>query len=162
MRSEVLIVQADETSLDDWERLRFLLWPQTSFSGHRAELNQFLSSPEKQAAFIVYSEVGGAIGFAEVCLRYDYVNGCNTSPVAFLEGIFVDEAHRRMGIARALFERVVAWSQSKGVEELASDAGVENRNSHIMHEALGFEETERVVYFRRKLTKSPSSSQGLS
>ncbi len=109
---------------------------------------------------MAYSETGVAIGFAEVCLRYDYVNGCKTSPVAFLEGIFVEEAHRRMGVARALVGQAVAWSQDNGVEELASDAGIENITSHTMHKALGFEETQRVVYFRRKLTKSPSSSRG--
>jgi aminoglycoside 6'-N-acetyltransferase I len=38
------------------------------------------------------------------------------------------------------------------LRELASDALLDNNGSHAMHEALGFTETERVVYFRKALT----------
>ncbi|MDP9754249.1 UNVERIFIED_ORG: GNAT superfamily N-acetyltransferase [Rhizobium sp. SORGH_AS260] len=91
------------------------------------------------------------IGFAEVSLRRDYVNGCDTSPVAFLEGIYVEEAFRRQGVAALLVEQVTRWAIDQGVSELASDADIANLSSHRTHAALGFEETERVVYFRRSL-----------
>ena len=45
----------------------------------------------------------------------------------------------------------------KGVTELASDADIANITSHCMHAALGFEETERVVYFRKILPPAPKS-----
>ena len=35
--------------------------------------------------------------------------------------------------------------------EIASDAQLENVEGHAFHTAIGFEETERVVYFRRRL-----------
>lgn len=34
---------------------------------------------------------------------------------------------------------------------MASDALLDNAGSHAFHEAVGFEETERVVYFRKSL-----------
>jgi aminoglycoside 6'-N-acetyltransferase I len=34
---------------------------------------------------------------------------------------------------------------------MASDAFLDNSASHQMHGALGFSETERVVYFRKSL-----------
>ncbi|MDP9762202.1 aminoglycoside 6'-N-acetyltransferase I [Agrobacterium sp. SORGH_AS 745] len=135
-------------SLDDWSLLRHRLWPDASLAEHRAEL-QNLS--DNDAGFIAYDLVGMAIGFADVSLRRDYVNGCDTSPVAFLEGVYVEEKFRGQGVAAALIAEVTRWAISKGVSELASDADIANVDSHRMHAALGFEETERVVYFRKLL-----------
>lgn len=106
---------------------------------------------DNDAGFIAYDLVGMAIGFADVSLRWDYVNGCDTSPVAFLEGVYVEEEFRGQGVAAALIAEVTRWAISKGVSELASDADIANIDSHRMHAALGFEETERVVYFRKLL-----------
>ena len=90
-------------------------------------------------------------GFAEVSLRSDYVNGCETSPVAFLEGIYVRPEHRRRGIGRALVAAVEQWGRERGCSELGSDALLDNHMSHRFHGGAGFEETERVVYFRKPL-----------
>jgi aminoglycoside 6'-N-acetyltransferase I len=89
------------------------------------------------------------IGFLEAAMRFDYVNGCEGSPVAFLEGIYVAPAFRKQGVARALIAAFEDWARGKGVKEMASDAEIDNRVSHAMHQALGFAETERVVYFRK-------------
>jgi aminoglycoside 6'-N-acetyltransferase I len=82
-------------------------------------------------------------------LRCPYVNGCETSPVVFLEGIYVEPGARRQGLARRLGEEIEAWGKQAGCTEFASDIRVENRDSHAMHVALGFIETERVIYFRK-------------
>jgi len=83
--------------------------------------------------------------------RVDYVNGSSTSPVAFLEGLYVEPAARRKGVARALVEAVAAWASAEGCRELASDSPLGNTAAHAVHRALGFAETERVVYFLRTL-----------
>ena len=84
-------------------------------------------------------------------MRADYVNGTNSSPVAFLEGIYVVAELRRKGTGSALVAAVSAWARSAGCSELASDALLENVSSHAVHRALGFQETERVVFFRKEL-----------
>jgi aminoglycoside 6'-N-acetyltransferase I len=119
-------------------------------SEHQAELEPFVSDSRFQA-FIAISADNEPMGFAEAYLRQDYVNGCDTSPVAFLEGIFVRPAFRRQGVARCLCEIVEAWARSKGCTEFASDALIDNLISQHMHVSLGFEETERVVYFKKTL-----------
>jgi aminoglycoside 6'-N-acetyltransferase I len=58
---------------------------------------------------------------------------------------------RRRGVARALVDSVVAWALGEGLSELASDSLIDNIPAHAAHRALGFGETERVVYFRRPL-----------
>jgi GNAT superfamily N-acetyltransferase len=58
---------------------------------------------------------------------------------------------RRSGIARKLVVEAERWALAAGCTELASDAPIENISSHAMHAALGFVETERVVFFKKVL-----------
>lgn len=116
-----------------------------------------LSEPNRYAAFIAISQEGRTVGFAEASIRRDYVNGCDTSPVLFLEGVYVAPDARRRGIAKALFKRVEHWGTLRGCEEFASDTDVANTDVQALHRALGFEETERVVFFRKRTLKSTSA-----
>lgn len=149
---ESLIRPARADDRDAWARLRHAFWPEGTLSAHRAEVDEALAAPASEAINLVAIVRGVTVGFAEAALRRDYVNGCDTSPVAFLEGIYVDPAHRDAGVARALCAAVEAWSAGLGCTELASDALLENTGSHGFHAAVGFEETERVVYFRKAIT----------
>jgi len=133
----------------DWLRLRLALWPHAEPESPD-EIAQIIESPDL-SAFIARDAGGFAVGFAEVAIRRDYVNGCDTSPVGFLEGIFVLPEARGQGVARALVDAAADWVRSKGCTEFASDADIDNEASHHMHQALGFEETQRVVYFRKVL-----------
>ena len=145
------VVRAGEAHLERWARLRAALWPDDPVSTHRAGLARKLAEAGERFAGFLAVDAEGEAGFAEAAIRFDHVNGCHTSPVAFLEGVYVDPAHRRRGVARALCASVAAWGAAAGCSELASDADLANAGSHAMHRALGFEETERVVFYRRPL-----------
>jgi len=156
-----MIVRIDVGGIDDltdWARLRAMLWPDDDATSHRSDLGQFLARPESAIGLLARDSKGTALGFAEAVLRADYVNGCDTSPVAFLEGLFVIEASRRLGVGRGLIEAVEAWARSKGCRELASDALIDNTAAHAVHAKLDFAETERVVYFRKLLEDAPALS----
>ena len=133
-----------------WLRLREALWP-GSRAGHLAEMKLFVSQPARFRQFMAYSPSSEAIGLAEASLRSDYVNGTESSPVAFVEGLYVVPQARRKGVARALVVAASEWGRRAGCSELAWVAVLENSIRHVVHRALGFEETVRVVYFRRKL-----------
>lgn len=133
-----------------WLELRQALWPGSSVEDHLAEMASFLAAPDRFVQFVAYQR-GAAVGFVEASLRTDYVNGTTTSPVAFLEGIYVEPAARRQGAATQLIGTVQAWAREQGCRELASDALLDNETSHALHRALGFAETERVVYFRKAI-----------
>lgn len=108
------------------------------------------NSPDGCITFLSIDN-GRIRGFAEAALRYDHVNGCATSPVAFLEGIFVCREQRGRGVGRALLQAVQSWARARGCTELASDAHLDNVASHAFHAALGFDEVERVVFFHKAL-----------
>jgi aminoglycoside 6'-N-acetyltransferase I len=139
-------------TLPEWRRMRQALWPEMTEEENRHETETMMAHGLRFFVRIASDEEGRAVGFAEATLRGDYVNGCVTSPVVFLEGIYVEPRARRQGVARLLVDAVETWGRKQqGCRELASDALLENAESHAMHRALGFEETERVVYFRKDL-----------
>jgi aminoglycoside 6'-N-acetyltransferase I len=141
------------TSADDknWLQLRQALWVDTMTREHKEEMRSFLAEPERFCQFICKSNEGQVLGFVEASIRMDYVNGTDHSPVAFLEGLYVKPEARRNGVARALLKTVADWGKTAGCRELASDASIQNRTSHAVHKSLGFAETERVVYFNKRL-----------
>ena len=148
----MIVRPAHAADLDAWAALRLALWPdEGSVAEHRAEAAETLEKPETFATFVPEAPDGTNAGFIEAALRHDYVNGCETSPVAFVEGVYVRPEHRKADVGRALCAAVAEWGRSRGCGELASDALADNLESHAFHRAVGFEETERVVYFRMAL-----------
>ena len=101
--------------------------------------------------FVAENYDGKLIGFAEVSLRSDHVDGASISPVPYLEGWFVEARYRKRGIGRVLIEAVERWATARGYTELASDAEVGNLLSIRLHKRLGFSEMDRNVTFLKKL-----------
>ncbi|UKE71300.1 aminoglycoside 6'-N-acetyltransferase [Xanthomonas cerealis] len=124
------------------------LWPdeRDAFGGVAEALQR-----EDAANFLAFDGAGYAIGFADVTLRQDYVNGTDSSPVGFLEGWYVVPEWRGRGVGRALLREVQDWTRAQGCSELASDALLDDAAAQAAHHACGFEESERVVYFRMPL-----------
>ena len=132
-----------------WLAMRLRLWPEATATEHARDMADALA--RNHFVRVAVDANGAAAGFVEASKRADYVNGTSSSPVAFLEGLYVEPAARRKGIARALVEAVVKWASAEGCHELASDSPLANSAAHAVHRALGFAETERVVYFLRRL-----------
>ena len=148
---DVMLQPCTSVAQNGWLALRSALWPDSSEEAHLAEMAAFLAEPQRYCQFIAYAGDGAPVGIVEAALRHDYVNGTSSSPVAFLEGIYVAAPFRRRGVGRALVPVVEQWAQPLGCTEIASDALLDNEHSHAMHRALGFVETEKVVYFCKAL-----------
>ena len=140
--------RAGATDLPTWNAMRVALWPD---AGDTPEELLAQLARDDAGVWLGLSTNGEAVGFAEASIRRDYVNGTGTSPVGFLEGLYVDPVWRHSGVGRALVEAVEQWTRQQGCSELASDALIDNTASHAAHVAYGFEETERVVYFRKQV-----------
>lgn len=125
------------------------LWPDNTPESLAAELNPILSDPEA-ACFLAFSQ-NHPVGFAQCQLRHDYVEGTETSPVGYLEGIFVLESHRRQGYARLLLTACEIWAKEQGCREFASDCELTNEDSLHFHLNLGFTEANRIICFTKTL-----------
>ena len=146
------IAACTESDLRDWAALRLALWPHQPVSVRFSECEaMLLSGSDVSLQLIARVDGGQAAGFAEASVRRDYVNGCTTSPVAFLEGIYVRPENRTSGIGQSLVAAIIEWARSLGLTEFASDASIDDDVSHRFHRAVGFVETERVVFFGRSI-----------
>ena len=104
-----------------------------------------------EAACFLAMDGDTPVGFAQCQLRHDYVEGCDTSPVGFLEGIYVEDGHRRSGVARSLVCACEDWARSVGCTEFASDCELDNHDSLAWHLKAGFAEVNRTIWFAKKL-----------
>ena len=135
-----------------WAEMRTALWPTKGLQAHASSIDELLASGESWG-FVAETPDGTAAGFAEIAIR-KYANGCDTRPVAFLEGIWVKAHFRRQGIGARLILHAETFLTSRGFRELGSDALLDNLGSQAAHLAWGFSETETVVYFRKILNAS--------
>jgi len=101
----------------------------------------------------LYMADGEAIAFVSLSLRHDYVEGTVSSPVGYLEGIYVKPNFRGRGIAAELVEFAKKWAISQGCSELASDCELDNENSRLFHSKIGFEEANKIICFTMALNK---------
>lgn len=135
---------------DVWVELRTALWPEHP-DDHPAEVAAFLRDPPEGAScFLAEDGDGAVVGFAEVGLR-TYAEGCTSSPVGYLEGIYVETSARGEGYAKALVMACEAWARARRCTELASDRALGDEVSGAFHLAVGFEEAGRIVCYRKAL-----------
>lgn len=153
------IRRTDDTDDPGWLRLRRDFIPELSPDEHPDYLARFAAASAAFTAFVAEDADGTAMGFAEVSVRADYVNGCSHRPALYLEGIYVDPAYRGRGVARRLCAAAEGWGSTHGCREFASDVYVDDADSLAAHAALGFEETETVVYFRRLIDPERGTSR---
>ena len=131
--------------------MRSQLWPDSK-DDHPAELEEYFSgsSIDIVQAYVVEDESESAVAFIELNLR-NFAEGSRSSRVPYVEGWFVRQDYRGQGWGKRLMEKAEQWALEQGSSELASDTELVNTRSIAMHRALGFEETERVVCFLKKL-----------
>ena len=130
-----------------WAAMRAALWPEEDAEAHARGIDTLLARGDAWC-FIAEELSTGAVGFAEVAIR-PYANGCDSQPVAFLEGIWVAAPARRRGIGAQLIAHIESFLLARGFRELGSDTPLDNLLSQDAHRRWGFAETERVVYFRK-------------
>ena len=144
-----MIRKAEIKDLHILSELACQLWPDNTVEEMRLEFSEIITKTDA-AFFLAYVEET-AIGFAQCQLRHDYVEGADSSPVGYLEGIYVAEEYRKHGIARELLSACESWAKSKGCTEFASDCELTNSESLAFHLRMGFLEANRIICFTKRL-----------
>ena len=128
-----------------YQRMRLALWPDCDES----DIDDWFARDDA-ATFVAARPDGSLCGFVEVGGR-PYAEGCESSPVGYVEGWWVDADARRGGVGRALLDAAESWARGRGYSEMGSDALLDNAVSHEAHQRCGFREVERLVMFRKPL-----------
>lgn len=149
----MMIHRATEIDRDAVVQLMHRLWPDAAFETLNAEVMLGMRSGQMHYFIATSSPSNLPLGFCQLSFRHDYVPGSDSSPTAFLEGLFVEESARHQQVATRLVEAASQFARSKGCSQLASDTELDNVMSQQFHERSGFEEVERIVCYIKNLSR---------
>ena len=144
------ITKVIKRDFSDWVELGIEFWSKHSAESIKKDFRRMLDS-NKEQSFLCRNEKGVAIGFIDISIRTDYVEGSKTNPVGYLEGIYVKKQYRKQGIATLLLKEAEKWLKNKKVFEIGSDAEIHNKISHKFHKKLGFKQGETIIHYLKKI-----------
>jgi aminoglycoside 6'-N-acetyltransferase I len=126
------------------------LW--TDFDERKLEeLLRHSSESKKNKIILAKNLAKKAVGFSIFSIRTDYVEGADISPTGYLEGIFVEQDNRNMGIAKEFIRLGEVWCKENGCTQLGSDTWLTAKESREFHKKVGFWEEEEVVHFLKNI-----------
>lgn len=125
------------------------LWSNHNFEDLKEEMKEIILS--KFALIALYYQNNNPIAFAQCQLRTDYVEGTESSPVGYLEGIYVQDKYRKQGVAKELLKYCEKWAKENSCIEFASDCEINNIESYNFHLKVGFIEANRIICFKKRL-----------
>ena len=143
------IRRATPEDKQEWIRMRQGLWPEAPLEYLNFDLDELLADPDA-AVFVAADAEGRLVGLLETGLR-SYGEGCETSPVGYIEAWYVDPHVRGQKVGRDLVYTAEQWAREKGCTEMASDTWLENEGGINAHLRLGYWEVERLVHFVKRL-----------
>jgi len=141
-----MIVSVTKENENAWAELCVELWQDLTVDSVLKMSYEGLFKNE-----FLYFENGEAVAFLSLSLRSDYVEGTNSCPVGYIEGLYVKPEFRRRGIAEQLIDHAKEWSGEYGCTELASDCNLENSASRAFHNDVGFTEVNKIVCYTMQL-----------
>lgn len=143
------IIEAESKYLEPLTKMAHDLWPEHTYEELYKEMEEFLRTD--QYKFLLHIENGVPNGFIQLSLRTDYVEGAETSPTGYIEGIYVKPEYRRKGIARKLVAEGEKWFKAQGCRQVGSDIYIDNQTSYEFHTGIGFQEAGRLIAFIKNL-----------
>ena len=144
-----MIRRAKLADLPVLTELALELWPDHGADKMYFDLGKIMTAGES-VFFLAYEEEK-PVGFAQCQLRHDYVEGTETSPVGYLEGLYVKQKAREHGFASLLMKACEDWARAERCMEFASDCEIDNEESLAFHLKLGFKEANRIICFTKQL-----------
>ena len=152
MENKIIYRKASQDDINAVTHLLCVLYEMPHNEVH--EENEQLFADKNQAFFLAL-DGEKVVGASHGSLRREYVNGTNDDLKGYLEAIFVLPEYRQRGIASGLVKIAERWMAMNGCLEVASDCLLENTESYKFHQKIGFEETERAIFFLKSI-ESPS------
>jgi aminoglycoside 6'-N-acetyltransferase I len=146
----MIVRPVEKTDWETWLRMRRSLWPAASLAEHENEMSAYFMRGEGFLSWVAEKSDKRVIGFLEASIR-EVAEDCETRNVGYIEGLYVEPEFRRTGVGRMLASHAAQWARAKGCKEMASDCELENEIGLKAHLGVGFEETSRLIHFRKRL-----------
>ena len=135
--------------IEDIVKMALELWPSYDYGELKEEYVGIIGSSKDDV--LLYLADNNSVGFNHISIRSDYVEGCNSSPTGYIEGIFVKRHYRKKGIAKALVKEGENWVKEKGCKQMGSNVELHNTDSYHFHRSVGYKEVNRVICFLKDI-----------
>lgn len=145
-----VILDYSDSDFPTWLDMSIKLFKDYPPKDVEQDLIQMANSP-KHKTFLAKTN-GQTIGFITVSIRTDYVEGSKTSPVGYVEAIYVNTEYRKQGLAKLLFQKGEQWTKFQGCSEIGSDTWDWNIPAQEFHQKLGFKKEDVLVHFIKKIS----------
>ena len=103
------------------------------FSGSGREMKRLISEASRREESVLVADRGGVLG----CVAWHMVPTMQQGVIARITAIVVEEAARREGIGRALFEAAAAEIVKRKIDRIEAMSEIEVRNANGFYRALG-------------------------
>src|SRR5258706_544017 len=148
-KNEMKVRAYDDKDWPDWLRMSLALFANYADQDLVPWMREFRARSDAEI-FVAEDPGGAVVGFVEVGTR-PYADGCDTSPVGYIEAWYIEPEARRRGLGRALFVAAEVGAGGGGSREIASDAQLGKEVSHEANRGSGYEGVDRVVQYRKPL-----------
>ncbi len=138
--------------VERWLQMRRILWPDSAENTLQQEMTVIFDNAKNNQVYVCEVESHDIVAFIEINLRIR-VHGCISSPIAYIEGLYVEPNYRLQGIAKALTTEAENWARRNGCAELAVDVIFNNSMNQQIHQKLGYKEVEKIVIYCKTLTE---------
>lgn len=139
------IIEVNDKNIDSLTELAIKLWPDNEFEELKNELNSLLITDKNKGFLYLVDDV--PVGFVQLSIRTDYVEGSDSSPVGYVEGIYIEPEFRRQGLSKELLLKGEQWAKERGCTQIGSDIEHDNTTSYHFHKGIGFKEANRLICF---------------
>jgi len=142
-----------EGNIEEIQQLKTMghvLWPTSSEEELEKSFQNTFEDPNK-VTIVCQSKTSELAGFSILSIRSDQVEGATSSPVGYLEGIFVYPGYRKQEVGRHLLEIGENWCRDQGCTQMGSDTSITNTDSTEFHLHVGFKVTEKNTCFIKDL-----------
>lgn len=145
----IIIEKLRKAHFESLSEMALELWPDCDINAEKVYWDKVINSEDQ---YLALAKVGDDfIGFINISTRTDHVEGSDTSPVAYLEAIYVKNGFRQKDVASLLLSHGETWAKSRGLTQLASDTEVTNQLSQLFHLKAGFQEINRIVCYLKNI-----------
>ena len=143
-----MIQKADVSNLVSIAELATKLWG-TTLEEQLSDCAESLAT--EGILLLLCVEEDRPVGFAQCCIRFDFLEGGDGSPVGYLDGLFVEPEFRRKGYGTQLLRACEDWARENGCSQFTSEAETSNDESVSFHDHSGFSEIGHIICYAKPL-----------
>lgn len=143
------VVFASNNYLAQYTEMALDLWPESTEEELHESFHEIMASNRDKIIF--YRKGTELVSFIHLSIREDYVEGTESTPTGYIEGVYVKPEHRRKGYSAKLVEVGEKWLIQKGCKQIGSDIHLDNQVSYDFHIGMGFKESSRLIAFIKDL-----------